>query len=79
MADQGSTAAGARWDHPNHQFYLHHSDQPGAVLVPQSLVEDNYSTWSQSMTMALTVKNKIGFIDGSMKEPDEKKFDEHQQ
>jgi hypothetical protein len=29
--------------------------------------------------MALTVKNKIGFIDGSMKEPDEKKFDEHQQ
>jgi len=31
------------------------------------------------MTMALTVKNKIGFIDGSMKEPDEKKFDEHQQ
>ena len=31
------------------------------------------------MTMALTVKNKIGFIDSSMKEPDEKKFDEHQQ
>jgi len=27
--------------------------------------------------MALTVKNKIGFIDGSMKEPDEKKPDEH--
>jgi len=31
------------------------------------------------MTMALTVKNNIGFIDGSMKEPDEKKPDEHQQ
>jgi hypothetical protein len=29
--------------------------------------------------MALIVKNKIGFIDGSMKEPDEKKPDEHQQ
>jgi hypothetical protein len=55
------------------------SDQPRAVLVPQPLVEDNYSTWSQSMTMVLTVKNKIGFIDGSMKKPDEKKPDEHQQ
>nr|TKS12523.1 hypothetical protein D5086_0000062500 [Populus alba] len=72
-------SSGARWDHLNHQLYLHHSDQPDAVLVPQPLVEDNYSTWSQSMTMALTVKNKIGFIDGSMKEPDEKKPDEHQQ
>jgi len=31
------------------------------------------------MTITLTVKNKIGFIDGSMKELDEKKPDEHQQ
>jgi hypothetical protein len=77
--NQGSMSSGARWDHPNHQLYLHHSDQPGVVLVPQPLVEDNYSTWSQSMTMTLTVKYKIGFIDGSMKEPDEKKPDEHQQ
>ena len=44
MVDQGSTAAGARWDHPSHQFYLHHSDQLGAVLVPQSLVEDRLKT-----------------------------------
>jgi predicted YcjX-like family ATPase len=77
--NQGSMSSRARWDHPNHQLYLYHSDQPGAVLVPQPLVKDNYSTWSQSMTMALIVKNKIGFIDGSMKEPDEKKPDEHQQ
>ena len=31
------------------------------------------------MTMVLAVKNKIGFIDGSMKKPDEKKLDKHQQ
>ncbi|XP_075491274.1 uncharacterized protein LOC142529589 [Primulina tabacum] len=73
------TASGAKWDNPNHQLYLHHSDQPGAILVPQSLVEDNYSTWKQSMTMALTVKNKIGLIDGSINEPSERNSDEHQQ
>ena len=31
------------------------------------------------MTMVLAVKNKIGFIDGSMKKHDEKKPDKHQQ
>ncbi|KAI5335892.1 hypothetical protein L3X38_026026 [Prunus dulcis] len=53
-----STSSGmtsrSKWESPNHPLYLHYSDQPGAVLVPQPLVEDNYSTWVQSMTMALT-------------------------
>ena len=31
------------------------------------------------MTMAFTVKNKIRFIDGSIKEPYEKSLDEHEQ
>lgn len=81
MGDQNQrdTNQTAKRDNPNHQLYLHHSDQPVAILVPQSLVEVNYSTWSQSMTMALTVKNKIGFIDGSIKEPHERNPEEHQQ
>ena len=45
------------WEYPNHQLYLHYSDQPSAILVPQSLAEDNYSDWSQSMINALTIKN----------------------
>ncbi|XP_057503449.1 uncharacterized protein LOC130786994 [Actinidia eriantha] len=57
------------WENPNHPLFLHHSDQPGAVLVSQPLVEDNYTTWLQSMSMALTIKNKKGFIDGSIKRP----------
>lgn len=68
---KGATS-GTKWENPNHQLYLYHSNQPDTVFVPQPLVEDNYSTWSQSMTMALTVKNKIGFIDGSIKKPDDK-------
>ncbi|KAL6193301.1 hypothetical protein ACLB2K_034385 [Fragaria x ananassa] len=52
------------WESSNHALYLHHSDQPGAVLVSQALEEDNYVEWKQSMTSALTIKNKIGFVNG---------------
>ncbi|XP_068312390.1 uncharacterized protein [Pyrus communis] len=81
MADDkaSGTASGTQWDNPTHQLYLHHLDQPGAILVPQPLVEDNYSTWKQSMTMALTVKNKIGLVDGSIEEPSGKNLHEWQQ
>ncbi|XP_050209446.1 uncharacterized protein LOC126660145 [Mercurialis annua] len=75
----GSTTSGAKWDNPNHLLYLHHADQPGAILVPQLLVEDNYNTWNKSMTMALTVKNKIRLVNGSIKEPDDEESEEHQQ
>lgn len=54
------------WGNPNHILFIHHSDQPGAILVAQPLVEDNYTTWAQSMSMALMIKNKKGFIDGTI-------------
>ncbi|XP_062019345.1 uncharacterized protein LOC133735920 [Rosa rugosa] len=57
------------WENSNHPLFLHYSDQPGAVLVSQPLMEDNYTTWVQSMIMALTIKNKKGFIDGTLKRP----------
>jgi hypothetical protein len=33
------------------------------------LMEDNYTTWVQSMSMALTIKNKKGFVDGTLRRP----------
>jgi hypothetical protein len=57
------------WENSNHSLFLHHSDQPGAVLVSQSMMKDNYTTWVQSMSMALTIKNKKGFVDGTLKRP----------
>ncbi|KAJ9555731.1 hypothetical protein OSB04_010345 [Centaurea solstitialis] len=51
-------------------FFLHHSDNTGLVLVSQPLNSENYSSWSRSMITALSVKNKIGFIDGSLVRPD---------
>jgi hypothetical protein len=50
-------------------YYLHHGDSPGSVLVSQILLSENYHTWSRLMIIALTAKNKIGFIDGSITKP----------
>jgi hypothetical protein len=50
-------------------FYLHHGDSPGTLLISQPLIGINYHTWKRSMTMALSAKNKLCFIDGSLMKP----------
>ncbi|XP_057460767.1 uncharacterized protein LOC130751228 [Actinidia eriantha] len=57
-------------DESTSPYFLHHSDGPGLVLVSQSLTGDNYASWSRAMLIALSVKNKLGFIDGSIKRPE---------
>lgn len=52
-------------------YYLHPSKNPGLVLISQPLTEDNFSSWHRTMLMALDRKNKVGFIDGSLKKPKE--------
>jgi hypothetical protein len=47
-------------------FYLAQGESLGAILVSQQLVGENYNTWSRSMTMALTAKNMLAFVDGSL-------------
>nr|KYP55820.1 hypothetical protein KK1_002045 [Cajanus cajan] len=39
------------------------------VLVSPPLTYTNYHTWYGSMMMSLLIKNKEGFIDGSIQEP----------
>jgi hypothetical protein len=50
-------------------YYLHPSNNPGALLVFEIFTGENYIVWSRSMTIALTVKNKISFIDGTLMQP----------
>ena len=57
-------------DDPLNSFFFHHSDSPGLVLVSQQLTGDNYASQSRAMTIALSVKNKLGFIDCSISRPD---------
>jgi hypothetical protein len=51
------------FDDPNHHLHLHHFDHPGVVLVSQPFTKDNYQTWSRAITMVLSTKNKLEFID----------------
>ncbi|XP_040374566.1 uncharacterized protein LOC133711476 [Rosa rugosa] len=50
-------------------FFTHHSDHPGLVLVSKPLNGDNYTGWKRAMTLALNSKNKLGFVNGSIKAP----------
>jgi hypothetical protein len=61
-----SAPSAAEFSNP---YYLHHGDSPGTLLVSQPLVGSNYHTWKRSMVMALSAKNKLGFIDDSLVKP----------
>lgn len=77
MADKAKTSS--NFEDPNNPLYLHHSDHPGVVLVSQLLTEENYSTWSRAMIMALRAKNKLGLVDGSIPKPSTSSAKESQQ
>ena len=49
---------------------LTNGDNLGLSLVTQPLTGENYQTWSRSMAMALVAKNKVGFVNGSIKAVD---------
>jgi len=40
-------------------LFLHHGDSPNSILVSQPLTGENFNSWSRSMLMALSAKNKL--------------------
>ncbi|KAF7837533.1 uncharacterized protein G2W53_006015 [Senna tora] len=58
-------------------FYLHPSDTSGVQLIPNQLTQENYMVWKRSMMIALKTKNKLGFVDGSILQPADRKSDEY--
>lgn len=54
---------------PRSPFFLHPSENPGAVLVSTPLTDHNYHNWSRAMKRALSSKNKIRFINGTLPKP----------
>uniref|UniRef100_A0A2N9EQR6 Integrase catalytic domain-containing protein n=1 Tax=Fagus sylvatica TaxID=28930 RepID=A0A2N9EQR6_FAGSY len=56
---------------PSSPYYLHANDNSSLMLVNQPLTGDNFHSWSRSMAMGLTIKNKLGFVDGSIEPPKE--------
>lgn len=66
FGSQSSTSSVSTIDDLLHPYYLNHSDNLERVLVSQPLVGENYPSWSQAMLIALYVKNKTGFVDGTL-------------
>ena len=56
-------------EEPQSSYFLHHSDGPGLVLVSHLLTGDNYPSWNRSLVIALSMNNKLGFVDGSIPKP----------
>ena len=55
------------YDNP---FYLHNSDHAGLALVTDRLTSGaEFHSWRRSVRMALNVRNKLGFIDGTILKP----------
>lgn len=49
---------------PMNPYFLSYADNPVMTLVSQPLDGDNYISWSRSMMIALSAKNKLGFVNG---------------
>ena len=55
---------------PDSPLYLHGSDSIALTVVSVKLKgTENYTVWSNTMSLALRVKNKTGFIDGTFAKP----------
>lgn len=51
-------------------YYLHSSDHAGLILVSDRLsCGSEFHSWRRSMRMASNVRNKLGFIDGTILKP----------
>ncbi|XP_076960152.1 uncharacterized protein LOC143636450 [Bidens hawaiensis] len=51
-------------------YYIHASDYPRQLHINDVLTDLNYNDWSQEILNFLFAKNKVGFIDGSIKKPE---------
>ena len=47
-------------------LFLHHAKSPGAMLVSEVLIVENYHAWARSIKKALIAKNKFGFVNGTI-------------
>lgn len=69
-ASSNTISSSSKNDAQLNPYSLHHSYGPANVLATHSLIgAENYYSWSRAMLMALSEKNKAGFIDGSIKKP----------
>lgn len=52
-------------------YYLHPSDNPGALITSVLLQGDNYTEWATELSNSIQAKRKLGFINGTITKPSE--------
>ena len=50
-------------------FYIHPSDSSTSQIVSVKFNGTGFTNWQRSMLLSLSVKNKLGFVDGSVPKP----------
>nr|GMD07953.1 uncharacterized protein LOC109174480 [Ipomoea batatas] len=50
-------------------YFLHINKNPALELVSFSLVGSNYHPWARAMSMSLSCKNKLAFVNGTITKP----------
>lgn len=50
-------------------YYLHPSDNPGALITSVLLRGDNYTEWATELSNSIQAKRKLGFLNGSIPKP----------
>ncbi|XP_075652183.1 uncharacterized protein LOC142622569 [Castanea sativa] len=58
-------------EYANNPYFLPANENPGFVLTSQPLTgPENYMSWARSVFLALSSRNKFGFVNGVITEPD---------
>ena len=52
-------------------FYMHPNKSLSLLLISMPLFGSNFHSWQHIMKMSLLIKNKIGFVDGLIQEPNQ--------
>ena len=69
---RSSSSSSGNSDNPLHDpYYLLPNENSSVISINKPLVRSNYHLWSWAMRMALKSKNKLNFIDGSIKKLNE--------
>jgi len=50
-------------------YMLHPSDHPGLLIVSTIFDGNGFGSWRRTMTIALSTKSKLCFVDGSLAKP----------
>lgn len=54
---------------PSSVYFIHPSENPANPLVSMKFNGDNFFEWQRGIMIALSCKNKLSFIDGSLPKP----------